>query len=76
MSGRLAAQTTELKKSLECHSDDKKKLDIAGENAQKTQQEMMLLKRKVRIMVATAGVRGGGTNHGTSNNSSSFPSML
>ena len=47
LNSRLATQNAELKKSMESHSLDKKKLDTTEEHAQKAQQQIMLMKMKV-----------------------------
>lgn len=47
LNSRLEAQSDELKKSMESHGHDKKKLDVVGEHALKVHEEIKLLKMEV-----------------------------
>ena len=49
LSSRLATQNAELMKSMESHSLDKKKLENTEEHAQRAEQQIVLMKRKVCI---------------------------
>ena len=51
LSTRLTTQNAELMKSMESHSLDKKKLETTEEHAQRAEQQIMLMKRKVCIII-------------------------
>ena len=51
LSTRLATQNAELMKSMESHSLDKKKLETTEEQAQRAEQQIMLMKRKVHVYI-------------------------